>query len=441
MHNFAKKLSFLLILALLGLMACAAPEEAPGAQPGTTTTTEQPAPADLPLLPRLDGSATAGGYGGGGGGGGDAVAPVAAEQATSYPGTEDGIMIDGKMGFAPYSVFSGTQFILNATLPTEPTQATVQRAPEYVLTADQANSLAAQFGFTGVVYQEILPASFYTTADGQAADPATLPRMPYYAFNGTAQLTITGYGVFYYDSGIKENYPSVVNYAQSAPVAEAWLRERGLLDSFPYVMEESYNGDVSFKRLVAGQPLNYPEIYVHLNDQYQIIYVNYSPIPGLQDLGNYPLISAQAAWDKVLGGVDENQIPYEILPSAEQLQPVVDPYAGQYQYWQRTFEAGDAITSYSGVQAFQPNDGGIPLVKTDRFIVSGAEEDLRGLAASAGRQIIIDGTIAADGTTLQLSSWRALEQDTYLETLYLEGTVQVSDQPNTLLLTTIDGVN
>ena len=442
MKNTIKRLSLLLALVLLAFAACTAADTTttdPVAEPtGSATTNTDTTTADLPSLPRLEaGNPGAGGGMGGGGGyeGGESMAP-AGEVAVAEPYPVDGDMaIDaGKMSFAPYDIFSGTQFVLNATLPSEPTQALVQRAPEYALTAEEANLWAQRFGFPTPLYQEVLPADFYTSyPEGMGQ-----PRMPYYSFNGTAQLNISGYGVFYYDSGFVDTYPSLVDFAQSRPIAETFLRERGLLDGFEYVMEEGYNGDVTVKRLVAGQPLNYPEIYVHMNNNYEIIYVNYNPIMGLQEVGQYPLITAQAAWEQLQAGISGQNVPYELLPTEEQLRPVEDPYAAQYKYWQRVYQAGEAMTGYNGITAYQPADGGAPLVRYNQMLINASAEDLTNLAANVGKYVVVEGTMGEDGRTVNLTSWRV--EETYPETLYLEGSVQASDQPGTLLFTTLDGV-
>ena len=434
----------LFVLALLALAACTAsqPEAvyetdptAPVISGGQTDLASLPATADLPPLPRLQSNGGPGGGMGGGGGGGEGipsfvVSEVASEMAEGGYAAEEPGMMDMKMAY--YSVFSGTQFVLNTSLPTAPTQAIVHIAPEYTLTLEQATAWATQFGFPTPLYQEVFGPDFYQYA------PRGEMRMPYFTFMGKKQLTLSGYGVFYYDAAVIENYPSQVDYAQSAPIAEALLRQWGLLN-FPYVLEEGYNGDVLVKRIVEGEPLNYGEIYVHFNNQYEVVYVNYNPIIGLQPVGQYPLITAEAAWQQIQAGLDSMDTPYDIMPSDEPVEPYEDPYANEYKYWQRAYTPGQPMRGYGGVMAYRTVDGNTPMVRFAQYQVVGDTAELNRLVDSIGGQITIEGVISDDGLSINLTGWQV--QQEYWETLYLEGVVNASDQPNSLLFTTIDGQN
>ena len=102
-------------------------------EPTPGETAEPVEVAELPPLPNLS-SANGLGGGFGGGGGGDGEAGVA----------EAGI------GMRVFNPLSGTQFILNTTLPIEPTSAVVyQQPPGRIYNLEDVPGLAAIFGLNG----------------------------------------------------------------------------------------------------------------------------------------------------------------------------------------------------------------------------------------------------------------------------------------------------
>ena len=86
----------------------------------------------------------------------------------------------------------------------------------------------------------------------------------------------------------------LMDFEQAAPLAEAFLRERGLLDFEYQIMPPQFNGnEVNFQRVIDGRSLNIAEYTVTVTEAGQILSVYYNPLTQLQTLGQYPLRSAE----------------------------------------------------------------------------------------------------------------------------------------------------
>jgi hypothetical protein len=157
------------------------PEQVAIVTPGATSDIGEAAatPAAPGALPTLPAISMAGGMGGGGMGmgGGAAVA------------SDNRPMPVDEMILPMASVFSGTTFALNGTLPAEPTLATVLEYPSPTIDLAQAQQLAARFGFSGPLYTQSYPV-FETEPAPEGVEP--LPEAPptYFAFDGTRQFTV-----------------------------------------------------------------------------------------------------------------------------------------------------------------------------------------------------------------------------------------------------------
>lgn len=387
--------------------------------PSTTTddagndNTEQPIEetevtevADLPPLPALEGSGQATGLGGGGGGanirpqsgGGGAAAESAALAA------------DGS--FIYTDPFSGTTFTLNTTLPTEPLLSTVlQNVPDDVVTVEKARDLATRFGFTGQLYREQYP-----VFEGEFVDPAYQPPVVYHIFDGPRSLIIDAWGAYYNDSSIQNDWDNPLPFAQAAPIAKAYVQEHGLID-FEYEIQQIWGTDVNFVRQIDGGPVNQPELTVGVSHDGRIFFVSYQVLRNVERLGRYPLITAQAAWEKLQGGVVENGILYNYSagPETAIAEPAIaiepDPYAELYQFWVREFEPGDEIHLYDWPVVYLPVDSGAdPRVQVRNYVIRADSATLNALAERVGQQTHIWGQIGPDGNSVELAGWEAIEQ-------------------------------
>ncbi|MCB0037357.1 MAG: hypothetical protein KDE51_25170, partial [Anaerolineales bacterium] len=395
MSKFKRLLTTLLMASVLLLaVACSTAEPEPtseeaavsdplplneGAEPPAEVAVEEepaslPPTADLAPLPRLAGDG--GGLGGG----------MAADSSFA-PGIEATSML-----VPAYDPFSGTQFILNTTLPVEPVEGTVWRQPERNTTAELAFEMAARFGFEPPLYQEAMPGSFAlaVSSSGEPVEPLYMPTMPYYAFNGAEQLIVTANSVFYTNNAVQTDFDSEVSFDVARAAAESFLQARGLLN-FEYVVQEWNSGQVTFNRVINGEPLNQPEIYVTVNNNGEINYLTYEILSGLNELGNYPLITAEQAWQTLQSGVTANNIPYEFVSSnlvgGDAVVVYEDPYAGEYQFWARQYEAGDAIQLYAYPLVYLPVETDVaPRILVNNFILSAATEELQAVADAVGQQ-------------------------------------------------------
>lgn len=396
--------------------------EPPAEEPVEEEPSPLPPSGDLAPLPRLAGDG--GGFGGG----------LAAESSLGSADAATSMMVPA------YDPFSGTQFILNTTLPVEPVEGMVWRQPERNTTAELAFDMAARFGFSPPLYQEALPGNFAqaVSSSGEPVEPAYIPTMPYYAFNGPEQLIVTANSVFYTNNAVETDFDSDVPFDVARAAAESFLQERGLLN-FEYMVQEWHSGQLTFNRVINGEPLNQPEIYVTVNNNGEINYLTYEILSGLNELGNYPLITAEQAWQKLQSGIMENNIPYEFMNSnlvgGDAVVVYEDPYADEYQFWNRQYEAGDAIQLYAYPLVYLPIEADVPpRILVNNFILSAATEELQAIADAIGQQFLFNGTIGPDNK-LELSSWETVE---YSDPLYLEGMVDRLDD-GTVLLYTIEG--
>ena len=176
------------------------PEE-PAATPSGEIEEIAP-PEQLAQLPRLVSEALGGGMGGGG-------------------GLESGELSETKM--IATDPFSGTAFVMNATLPLEPTTGLVQqRLNDTPIDAALARQLADQYGFSGPVYIETYPSDVPT--EGPTAPPTT-----YVAFDGPRTLRFDPWSINYIDEAAAAtiDFNNMQLPPNATAIAEAFLQERG----------------------------------------------------------------------------------------------------------------------------------------------------------------------------------------------------------------------
>lgn len=384
------------------------------------TETEQPAPAteeavevaDLPLLPGLQ-SGSSGFAGGLGGGGGTEEAAVAA------PAPMNGGVADTSMPIFT-DIFSGTEFVLNATLP-EPVGSTqvFQQRPQAEADLATARRFADAFGFGGPLYTQPQP---------EFEDGFT-PPVTYFAFDGTRMLNVDAFGVYYSDQSVSFDNMQRLPFEQIGPQAEAYLLERGLLD-FEYEIARGWMNDVFVYRVIDGRTVNQPEITVSFNDQGQIMFVNVQTLRNLEDLGSYPLRTAEEAWQIIQDGIVKNNVMYNYTPDFEnEAVPVAEPTPVEetYRFWSRTYEAGDEAHIYTWPGVFLPADGdGAPRIMANQFVLQADGATLEEIAADPFALHHVWGRVGDDGKTLVVEGFEQLSEDR--QPLYLQGTIQREDE-------------
>lgn len=305
------------------------------------------------------------------------------------------------VGIVMTNPFANSTFNLQATLPPPaPETAVWRQIPQPPLSAQQAQQLAQQFGFTGPLYS-------------QALQP-TDPQNPiYYAFDGTRALIIDVWGTTYEaDTTALATYQPT-DFATALPIAEQFLQQYPLVD-FPYVLQPTGNGDVALFRQLDGRRLNQPELVIAVNNAQQVASVSYNTLTDLQPVANYPLISAEEAWQKLQSGSAANQLDYQIndipLPSLNQ------------QSWHRTAPTGETVQLYGWPISYQPvGQDGPPHIQLMPYILQADAPLLDEIATAVGQQIQVTGQVDADGRTLQATAWKPADD---IEPLNLEGHIR-----------------
>lgn len=391
------------------------PETAVTAAP--TTDFGQPAATpDLSSLPRLPqmGTGNRGMGGGGMGGGGEASVPAVEEAIV-----EGDMPIEPGIGL-PWNPLADANFSVNAPFPTEPGFAAVYQQPaSNSFTMEEIQRLAQLFGVTGPIYQEIIPEPVYEQSELEAM-PEIRPWTPpnfYYIFDGQRQVSFYENFVYYFNMGASqaENL-EMMPYAQAAPIVEAFLRERGLLN-FPYITASFWGNDVEIRRVVNGYVSTSAEFYVSVTSTGEIMSITYQPFDKLQPLGDYPLRSAADAWQYVMDNGFDYMTSYWITYpgpdfagyGAYMEEPVTTPWEEIYRYWPRTLNDGDAMTLISYPIVYVAVNGDAPpRIMVEQYLLSGATADLEALAKYAGQPVRIEGIVRGQmpNMSIELTAWR-----------------------------------
>jgi hypothetical protein len=405
-------LSFMMVLTM-ALAACTPSEPLadvsptqPAADSETVTDEEL---AALPELPGMD--TAAGGFGGGGGGGigmgGGGDADVANAESLS--------MI---RDWEPVNVFSGTQFIANVTFPSELGPSLVLEQQPWTMDVATARMIADQWGFTGPLF--LIP-----QPPAPAGEPAITYPTTYFVFDGKRTLQLDSQYIYYYDGNLNYEQASPIAYEQAKAIAEGYLQARGLLN-FSYEVRQGYvPSEVYFHRLVDGRPVNQPEIWVSMIGD-QIGTIGYSVLRAPAELGNYPLMSAEQAWQQLIENATvAGNVLYEMMP-AEGFAPetfVEEPAIDQPMYWPRVYQAGQEAHLYTWPTIYVSAEGNAaPRIETYPLALQASDETLQAIAASGSRMFHIWGTVAADGKTLEVAGFEALDENVNYS-VFVEGTI------------------
>ena len=388
-----------------------------GSTPNNGDQIAQIDPDSLPPLPGL-GSAQ---QGLGGGGGGEVVTESQAE--ATVLSAEEGlvdpdVMIDDMM-IMPWNPLAEANFDLTIDLPTDTGTSTVynllMNAP---YTEAEAAELARRFGFNGPLYREVFPVFEVDEAW------AWTPPVSYHAFDGERSMWI-GEGYLHYSDASAEAAPGQMPMAHepARPIAEAFLRERGLLD-FEYDVEQAGGYEIIFTRQINGRTSTHAQIYVTVGPDGQVSMVSYSPMRQITPLADYPIRSATDAWALLLelaqaDNFDFQRVFYNTYPGPD----FVDPYretdaewADRYRYWERTYQVGQTITLYPHLMAFEAVAADVaPRIQADRFLLDGPAETLQQMVDVIGRQVKVSGIIRQLGPrpVLELLEWEAMPEGEY----------------------------
>ena len=342
------------------------------------------------------------------------------------------------------------EWVLKATLPEEPVTAGVFRLPAPdKRTIAEVRQLATQFGLPGEIYFEV-PAGYEVPEDDAAGadfveQMIEQPFTAYHSFGVTQTLfasyddtkAVISYRAWPFPASYEYSDPAnLLPFDQAAPIATAFLTEGGLLD-FPYQVVPGYGGEVQFLRLVEGRPVvtpTHPELTVYVNTAGQVFSVSYVPQHPLTLLGEYPLLSAPEAWQRIQAGTSE-AFHWNFYPARPQV--VEAPPDDLPATWYRTYRVGQQANLYaylSGV--YWPAEGdGPPRIELGTFWLQATEAELWAIAAHAQDEFIHAWGTVKDISTLrgvlELAGWEVIP---VLEDLSFSGAIQQADG-QTLLLT------
>jgi hypothetical protein len=313
-------------------------------------------------------------------------------------------------------VFPKVQFTFATQFPAAPDQMAVyQQQLSEPITVDLARQVAAKLGVSGEVVQ-------YTGEGGgqiyEVHGEGSVVRFLGYADQFMYEVTpYTG-----------QNDPAkMLPFEQQVTIAEDFLRQKGLLEG-EYRVEsiQSDPGVVRFVQLLDNHEVRYGVGVNRMGSTLQWIEVSVTADGAVdsvaynahhfQPAGQYPILSAQQAWERFSTSPEGNYGMYAVL-SAEQ--PIT------YRSWSRDYEVG-LVHIYDYATSLQSANGGAPVIQFSRYPVTGATQDMpTGKFLHAWGQIILD---EKGNKTFQVEGW---ELSTLADS-YLSGTIQRSGDSTTL---------
>ena len=190
---------------------------------------------------------------------------------------------------------------------------------------------------------------------------------------------------------------TLLPFEQARPIAETFLNERGLLD-FPYeIIANQFGGqEVAFHRLINDIPTIYPEISVSVASGGQVMSVYIQPFNAFTAVGEYPIISAEEAFELAQGMPDYQRVFQSVYTDPATYEPFVEGPVGDYRYWPRTYQNGDEITLYFYPIVYRALDGSDPIIKANEFTVIASSADLQMIADNADQNIRLTGVVQGD---------------------------------------------
>ena len=264
-------------------------------------------------------------------------------------------------------IFGASELTLTAAFPESPAEAVVyEQAVEEVTSPEQAKAFASQLGVDGEVY--------LTPYEGGGSS--------FIVTDGVQQVSIintTTYFVYSADFGVGvSSSADPLPLTERVQIAETFLSEHGLLD-FEYQVDETLSQDnrVVFTRILNNTPLLITDTYnpfieVKVNNNGEIAFLIYR-LNKINALGNYPLRTAQEAWNLVLEDPDDQRVQYTVEPESRL-------HRTSLPAWQRSHAIGQRVNLYSYINVYDSADGsGKAWVTADGFTLEG---DLDGLMAA-----------------------------------------------------------
>jgi hypothetical protein len=368
-----------------------------------------------------------------------------ARQLQDVPTDQESQIISAKEMLPPYINLYGmpiasrlsdqTTYHLATTLPPSPGKLTVyEQSGDHSLGYEEARHWAALMGFSGGGYQEAVK-----------RDDTTWSSPPFYLFfDGARGLSVSETGFSYSDEAVLYGEdPGALPVDEAIAMAEAFLRENGLLD-VAYEAVASNGHQVAFRSAIAGRTLIYPQFEVWLDSSGRVVWVNHTPLGPSTAVADYPLRTAAEAWQIILSSdIDHVRSSFNLYPALDSAPP--GPPAKQPSVpWFRTFVDGERVAFYSSLSGvYVPVlDGELPRIGVGfDALVEAPAEQLWALAEEWGKTLYLQGIYhqRRDGAALELVAWQPVEEplfDFHTGTVRREGdlTILFSDEGESFVL-------
>ncbi len=316
------------------------------------------------------------------------------------------------------SLLSNVLFTFSSEIPTSPESMTVYRQQlSEAVTADTARRIADQWGIAGGVYSspsEGMADVIFDVMDGSRS-------MRFLNFPDQFIYQV-GYASPDYGSALMDNGP-LPSFEEQVAIATSFLQPLGILD-LPYqtMPLETERGMVAFIPLLDSYPVvqeigvdrsNIGWIDVKVNTPGQVTMIEYSH-HDFQPIGDYPILTAQQAWDRFSNDTNLQHSRYAVL-SPER--------PNTYQAWVRSYLPGQQADIYGWINTYQPSQSGSPaLVMINNLPILGDTASMSPANRYDVRFIHAWGQItgsSTDGIGLSLAGWEVSP----LTDEYITGTI------------------
>jgi hypothetical protein len=320
------------------------------------------------------------------------------------------------------SSFPSVEFTFPSVMPTSPKILTVYRQQlSEAVTAESAMQIAKKWGVNGTVYTS--PSEGMNDVIFDVMDSTHSIRFLNFPDQFIYQMD---YASLDYGSALMDNGP-LPSYGEQVAIATSFLQQLGILD-LPYqtMPMETERGMVAFIPLLDSYPViqeigvdrsNIGWIDVKVSSPGQVTMVQYSR-HDFQPVGNYPILTAQQAWDRFANDTNLQHSRYAVLSPQQ---------PNTYQAWVRSYQLGQSADIYGYITTNKPADpGSVPLVMINNLPVTGKTDSLSPTNQYDVRFVHAWGQIepgAAGGIALNLSGW----ETSTLSDEYITGTLQTKD--------------
>lgn len=321
-----------------------------------------------------------------------AALPVHAPAASALPELPALVPAISLSGYFPEDVI----WSLATELPPAATAVAVlsQPAQPEPLTAEQAAETAQTYGFTGPFYVEY--------RSGFTMDEL-VDMGRFIVFDGPRNLALWGRPYFYKD-GRYQSTAADLPFAEAAPIAEQFLTENGWL-TFPYEMKESDQGEgVVFLPSLEGVLLSSPAYTVRVAADGGIASLFIYPLDDMAEVGSYPIVTAETAWQQLQADPNQPGIFYQIDPP-----PMDTPMTLPATYY--SLPASDEnSTVYNNIWVYRPLSGDEPpiVISNDFNQIHGDPAVIEALTAETDYLVKLTGFIEEPSPglrTLSLTEW------------------------------------